>query len=95
MQPIFHYLLQECLACQPTGLPFDPLDEFENVEQTIDRRRICHQKIEQGEAVWTREIEKYIDVRAVVGPVTCNRAKEEPRADTGIAKLRLRAASAE
>jgi hypothetical protein len=30
------------LARQPGGLPFDPLDEFENVEEDIDRRRVRH-----------------------------------------------------
>ena len=39
--------------------------------------------------MWTREIEKHVDVRGVVGLVTGNRAKEEKRADPGIAKLRL------
>jgi hypothetical protein len=46
-------------------------------------------QIVKREALRTREIEKHIDVLSVVGLVTRDRAKEEKRADTGIAKFWL------
>jgi len=70
-------VLQERLTRQPVSLPFDPLDEFENVQQAVDRRCIWHQN------TWTaadsirgrrREWIPWRDIRSTLAPrISCMR----------------------